>query len=458
MLIEDAHNDPDFCAHAAAQAFPNIGSYIGVPIMLADGRLFGTLCAVDPDARSLTQQQTDLLVVLARLLSTQIERDHELVERQRVTEALSESTARYRSLVQLSPDTIAVLRGTRILYINQAGAQLLGVERPEKLVGRSIMEFADPEHIEPLKALVRLVRDEGQFVPPSEQQLRRLDGTMLPVEVTAIPIVYQGQPAGQVIARDIRRRKQAEADLAQALVVQQQVNAQLERLNKTKSHFVSIVSHEFRTALTGIQGFSEMMRDEEFSVAEMREFAGDINADAQRLNRMITEMLDLDRMESGRMTLHRNQLDLSALLRTVAHWVRPTVPAHPLDLQLTDGLLVLADSDKLTQVIINLISNAVKYSPEGGTITIISGVEDGLAHVRIVDQGVGLPPEALEHIFERYGRVESSATRYVQGTGLGLPISRQIIELHAGRLWAESVLGQGSVFHFTLPLADQALV
>lgn len=444
--------------HAGAQVFPNIGSYIGVPIMLADGQLFGTLCAVDPDARTLTQQQTDLLVVLARLLSTQIERDHELVARQRVTEALSESTARYRSLVQLSPETIAVLRGTRILYINQAGADLLGVERPEKLVGRSIMEFADPNHIEQLKAVVRLVRDKGQFVPPCEQQLRRLDGTVLPVEVTAIPIVYQGQPAGQVIARDIRRRKQAEADLAQALVVQQQINQQLERLNKTKSHFVSIVSHEFRTALTGIQGFSEMMRDEEFSVAELREFAGDINNDAQRLNRMITEMLDLDRMESGRMTLHRELLDLNELLRSVTHWMRSAAPGHTLDLQLAHALpLVPADRDKLTQVITNLISNAVKYSPEGGTIRVVSSAEGELAHVCISDQGVGLPPEALEHIFERYGRVESSATRYIQGTGLGLPISRQIIELHQGRVWAESTLGQGSVFHFTLPLANQAL-
>lgn len=426
--------------------------------MLADGRLFGTLCAVDPDARTLTQQQTDLLVVLARLLSTQIERDHELAERLRVSEALSESTARYRSLVQLSPDTIAVLRGTRILYINQAGAQLLGVARPEALVGRSIMEFADPDHIEQLKALVRLVRDQGEFVPPSEQQLRRLDGTVLPVEVTAIPIVYQGQPAGQVIARDIRRRKQAEADLAQALAVQQQINQQLERLNKTKSHFVSIVSHEFRTALTGIQGFSEMMRDEEFSVAEMREFAGDINNDAQRLNRMITEMLDLDRMESGRMTLHRELLDLNALLRSVAYWVRPAAPSHPLNLQLADGLLpVLADRDKLTQVIANLISNAVKYSPDGGLITIVSSSEDELAHVSIHDQGVGLPTEALEQIFERYGRVESSATRYIQGTGLGLPISRQIIELHQGQIWADSTPGHGSVFHFTLPLPNQVL-
>jgi signal transduction histidine kinase len=229
---------------------------------------------------------------------------------------------------------------------------------------------------------------------------------------------------------------------------------QLERLNRAKSEFVSIVSHEFRTPLTGIQGFSEMMRDEELTLDEMREYAGDINKDAQRLNRMINEMLDLDRMESGRMTIHPERMDLNAVIDDVAGRVRPNAPNHTLTLDLqTDLPPILADRDRLTQVASNLLNNAVKYSPTGGRITVTTRADGDELRLDVRDEGLGIPPDALETIFERYSRVDSLATKDIQGTGLGLPIVRQIVQLHGGKVWAESELGRGSVFHVVLPLA-----
>jgi signal transduction histidine kinase len=217
---------------------------------------------------------------------------------------------------------------------------------------------------------------------------------------------------------------------------------------------VSIVSHEFRTALTGIQGFSEMMRDEDFTVEEMKEYAGDINNDAQRLNRMITEMLDLDRMESGRFELHRGDVDLNQLIAEVAERARAGAPGYPIRLELDEALpAVVGDRDKLVQVVTNLVDNAVKYSPAGGEIQVSSRRGDGLAHVRVRDHGMGISPESLETVFERFSRVESGTSRYIHGTGLGLPIVRQIVQMHGGKAWVESALGQGSTFHFTLPLA-----
>ena len=112
------------------------------------------------------------------------------------------------------------------------------------------------------------------------------------------------------------------------------------------------------------------------------------------------------------------------------------------------------DRDKLTQVLANLLNNAVKYSPNGGEIVVSTRVEGSAAHLVVRDHGMGIPNEALESIFERYGRVESRATRYIRGTGLGLPIVRQIVQLHGGTVWAESTVGEGSVFHVTLPLAS----
>ncbi|GAC1702668.1 MAG: hypothetical protein NVS9B6_19120 [Candidatus Limnocylindrales bacterium] len=284
-------------------------------------------------------------------------------------------------------------------------------------------------------------------------------------QLSGVLVFHQvGEPRGwtsgevrlvEAIARELR------VALESAHLFEQQriAVAELERLSQAKSDFVSIVSHEFRTPLTGIQGFSEMMRDEDLSLAELKEYAGDINKDAQRLNRMINEMLDLDRLESGRMTFVRAPVDLNAVVAEVAAGVRPDAANHPLVLRLDQGLgPVLGDRDKLIQVVVNLISNAVKYSPQGGEIVVTTRVEGPNAHFLVRDHGMGIPSDGLEKVFERFARLESDATRFIQGTGLGLPIVRQIVTMHGGRTWVESTVGEGSVFQFTIPLAVPASV
>jgi len=286
--------------------------------------------------------------------------------------------------------------------------------------------------------------------------------------------LVKGRVEGDMLARALRyaiERQDAEARLADALATQRETNSQLESLNKAKSAFVSIVGHEFRTPLTGILGFSEILRDEELGPAEVREYAGDINADARRLIRLITEMLDLDRMEAGQVTLRREAVDLCAVVAEVAALARRSAPRHAIRLALDAAVPpLLGDRDKLVQVVTNLVSNAIKYSL-GGTITIALTCDaradtggaagpaaDGraLVHLRVRDEGMGIPPEALETVFERYARIESTSTRYIAGTGLGLPIVRQLVEAHGGRVWAESTRGAGSTFHVTIPVAAAA--
>ena len=249
-----------------------------------------------------------------------------------------------------------------------------------------------------------------------------------------------------VMFEDITAQHQA-AEAATATL------AELERMSHLKGEFVSVVSHEFRTALTGIQGFSELLRDQDIAPAEVKEMAGDINRDAQRLNRLITEMLDLDRMEAGRLTLRRAPLDLNAAMLDAVERARLAYPGHRFTTDFdTAAPAVAADSDRITQVISNLLSNAVKYSPGGGAVTVSTQLDETEVMVSVVDHGMGMPAGFLPRLFQRYERYENTATDRVIGTGLGLPISRQIIEMHGGRIWAESTEGAGSQFHFTLPL------
>jgi signal transduction histidine kinase len=232
---------------------------------------------------------------------------------------------------------------------------------------------------------------------------------------------------------------------------------EIEQLSKLRSEFVSIVSHEFRTPLTGIQGFSEMMRDDNLAMPEMREYADDINKDARRLARLITDMLDLDRMESGRMTLNSEPVDLNQIVTETAAQFRLGAADHPIELDLDSGLHELVgDADRLTQVVTNLLSNAIKYSPSGGAVEVRTERTDGTVILTVADHGMGIPTEQLEKIFDRYSRVETVETRNIQGTGLGLPIVRQIVQLCEGKVWATSEAGRGSVFHVQLPLAGIA--
>jgi signal transduction histidine kinase len=489
MAVRDARSD-------ARLADPALGSHalieggtlaaVATPIGLG-GQLSGVLVLDQVgEPRAWTSQEIRLLESVARELRTALEAAQLLLARQRENQRMF-ALHRASALVAAATDPTDVLgeileaagpllgRGTASLYrwderagvLRQAeSARKAHDAAPQVLrIGEGVTGQAFLTH---KPVIVNDYQHWEHAVPSSRAAGQRA--------ALAVPLIRAGHILGALTVRssyplvrfddeDARLLSlfgdQAVAALTTAELVEQQRRAveELERLNSAKSDFVSIVSHEFRTPLTGIQGFSELMRDEDLSVAEMKEYAGDINKDAQRLNRMITEMLDLDRMESGRMTLNRERTDINAIIAEAADRLAPNAPRHPVHLNLDPDLpLVEIDKDKIGQVLINLFSNAVKYSPDGGEIAVTTRVEGDMVHVFVRDAGMGIPEDSLEKVFERYSRLESGATRYIQGTGLGLPISRQIIELHGGRAWVESAPGEGSVFQFTLPLVAVAAV
>ena len=259
-----------------------------------------------------------------------------------------------------------------------------------------------------------------------------------------------------VMIEDVTTVRETSDQLAEALESQRNANANLERLDHTKTEFLSIVSHEFRTALTGIQGFSELIRDGGLETDEVKAYGGYIFNDADRINRLIGDMLDLDRMESGRMSMRSGDVDINEVLSEAMARASTGVSTVEFDADLDPRLPIVAgDRDRLIQVVSNLVNNAVKYSPDGGRVTLSTRGEGGFALVSVTDTGLGIPPDEIGHVFERFRRVRSGAAQSIPGTGLGLTIVKQIVEMHGGKIWVESAVGHGSAFHFTIPLAAE---
>ncbi len=228
----------------------------------------------------------------------------------------------------------------------------------------------------------------------------------------------------------------------------------LERLNRLKSEFVTMVSHEFRTALVGIQGFSELMRDEQdLDVPTVRALASDIYDSTRQLDQMLDKMLDLGGSKSDQVGLHLVPVELCTLVRAAVAEANASGRTHLITLDLDQNLTVVSgDAVRLADVMNILLDNAIKYSPPDGEIRVSCHAQPGQVVVSVKDHGTGVSADFDERLFARYQWTANNPTTAVLGTGLGLPIARRIVEMHGGRIWFESEAGIGSEFHFSVPM------
>lgn len=229
----------------------------------------------------------------------------------------------------------------------------------------------------------------------------------------------------------------------------------LRRLDALRAELIANVSHELRTPLGLITVFcTTLLRDDvSFDPTTQREFLLDIKDEAERLSQIVDNLLDLSRLQQGRLRLDRQPVDLAQHLRRTVAAMQPRLPRHRLVLGLPDvALVAVVDIKRLDQVLRNLLENAVKYSPEGGDIEIRASALDGAVLIEVADQGIGIPRQDLERIFESFYRVENEHTQRIGGVGLGLAICHEIVEAHGGRIWANSTPGAGSTFSLKLPM------
>jgi signal transduction histidine kinase len=269
-----------------------------------------------------------------------------------------------------------------------------------------------------------------------------------------------GEAMGIVfVAHDITTRKQAEERLRRYSAELREANKKLETLDKLKSDFVSTVSHELRTPLTSIKANAELILMKPLLQDEKKtKLLRTINDESDRLGRLINDLLDLSRIEAGTVQWRSQQVSLSDVIPLSVESVLPL--AQNKGLQLTTSLdsalpAIPGDKDRLVQLITNLLSNAIKFTPSGGAITVKAYEEQRPVPrlvISVTDTGVGIPQEDIELIFDKFHRSSHHLTDQTEGTGLGLPIARQIVEHHRGDIWATSTPGSGSTFTVTLPL------
>lgn len=349
-----------------------------------------------------------------------------------------------QTLTDTIADAVCVMdQHGRVLQINAAFSEILGYPAAEVVgeIGHHLFHVHGDGSPIPL-AECPVVSAIGRGTDYSgEAVFRHRDGRLLTVELTCKPFRQKTHVEGSVTAfRDISERKATEARLLEN--------------DRIKSEFIATASHELRTPLAAIQGYSELLVEGEgFSDEQQREFAGIVHAKALALERIIDDLLNVSRIETGRpLCLDCSEVDLVAELRqVVGEFARETAERRFETNLPAQEVRLSVDRFKIDQVLENLLNNAVKFSPPGSVITVAAQVENGIFRVSVADQGQGIAVEKLPHIFDKFYRVDSSNTAQ-PGFGLGLYLVKRIIETHQGQVEVESIPGQGSIFSFTLPL------
>ncbi len=323
-----------------------------------------------------------------------------------------------------------------VIQVNQKLSDMLGIpattflHQPYEKWSKEIIETV--KNRAELRQFFRNILFDSQseqtsFIYEQEKPVQRV------VQIYCEPLTRNGEKFGTVVVhRDIT--KEYEVD-------------------KMKSEFVSTVSHELRTPLASVLGFTELMLNKELKPERQKKYLSTIYQEAKRLTTLINDFLDVQRMEAGKQTYNKKYDDLLPVIRNLLETFSLNHSKHDFCLDVrTDQTIVLGDKDKILQVFQNLFSNAVKYSPNGGKITITVYEEKTNLKIAIKDEGLGIPEEALEKLFTKFYRVDNSDRRKIGGTGLGLAIVKKIMEDHNGVVTVESILNEGSIFTVSFPL------
>jgi signal transduction histidine kinase len=474
-----------------------VRTVLGVPLV-REGQMVGSIMMYRREVRPFTDKQIQLVSTFATQAVIAIQNARLFQELQARTRDLARSVEQLQALSAVGQAVSSTLDLETVLTTIVSRADLLaGAD------GGAIYEYDEGHKVFHLRATQRLGEElvdatRSEPIRLGEGALGRAAQTRQPVEIPdvleagayegrmrdiisrtdfrailGVPLVLEGRTlGGLVVLRKTPGRFAPEVvDLLKTLAAQSAIAIQnahlfseledksreLEAASRHKSEFLANMSHELRTPLNAIIGFSEVLGERMFGDLndKQTEYIQDILSSGRHLLALINDILDLSKVEAGRMELELSRFDLPAAIGSAVILVRERATRHglALDVSVDDRLgPFVGDERKIRQVLLNLLSNAVKFTPEGGRVAVRAAPADGGVEISVSDTGIGIAPEDQEAIFQEFRQVGTDYARKREGTGLGLALARRFVDLHGGRIWVKSRLGEGSTFTFHLPV------
>lgn len=369
-----------------------------------------------------------------------------------------EASLHLAAIVQSSSDGIIskTLDG-QILSWNEGAERIFGY-RAEEVIGKSVTILIPPERMDEEPTILDKLR-RGELIDHYETVRVAKDGRSLNISLTVSPIKDSSGKviAASKIARDITERKRAEAELTRLLAREQAARAEAESANRMKDEFLATVSHELRTPLTAIMGWSHMLRKGKLDDATLARAVETIDRNAKAQAQLVEDILDVSRMIMGKLRLNVGPVDVAAVINAAIDSVQLAADSKGIKLEVTldpSARRTVGDASRLQQVVWNLVSNAIKFTPSGGRVAVRLERADPFVRIRVIDTGCGISPEFLPFVFDRFRQADGTPTRMHGGLGLGLAIAKHLVELHGGSAQADSAGdGQGATFTINLPLA-----
>ncbi|HEU0013934.1 MAG TPA: ATP-binding protein [Longimicrobium sp.] len=449
LVIDDTRAHPEY-RHVPTVQSLGIAAYLGIPLVTHDGHVIGSFCAVDFQPRRWAETDVEVLRELAASAMREVELralvDHAERER-REKLALLESTD--EGIYGLDRDGCCI-------FINRAGAEMIGWA-PEEVLGKEMHPLIhhhreDGTPYPEAECPIARAAKEGAAVRATNEVLWRRDGTCFPVEYSSHPVLEDGERRGAVVTfLDVTERRRAEE-------ARDRAHRELRATLESRSRFFAAMSHELRTPINAILGYNDLLLAGVYGELAPEQRGGIERGQtaARHLLELVNDVLDLSKVEAGKMEIQVEEVSVSALIQDLFATIRPLAAAHGYDLTLDAGpcdTRVRTDPRRVRQILLNLLSNAIKFGERRPVrVRCRTPATGGLA-IEVVDQGRGIAPQDQERVFEEFEQVGGARDNVTGqgGTGLGLPISRRLAGLLGGWLEVESEPGQGSTFRLTLP-------
>jgi PAS domain S-box-containing protein len=377
----------------------------------------------------------------------------DITKNRKIEQTLWESEVRYETLVEQSNDGVLIIQDGIYKYANQTMSQITGYPIHE-LEGRKI-PFAvaeeDQQMIEERYALRKGGKEAAQFF---EVKLKRKDGEKRDAEISVGSITYEGRVAGMVTIRDVTDRKNTQRKLELLYKEEVKLRSGLQEEINKRSKYTRALVHELRTPLTSILASGELL-DSQVQGAAQSAMVRNVRRASQNLEQRINELIELARGETGMLKINPMPTDFAEVVNEITAEMTPIANAKGLSLNVKIGEdipLVLGDRSRLRQVISNILSNSIKFTFKGGIVVNVRQYAPNFVITQVEDTGRGIGQEEMENLFDPYWR-KSSSGQDLGGLGIGLALSKIFVDLHQGKIWAESTPGQGSMFSFIIPIA-----